>query len=143
MLIPQFKFKRKTKSRPQPSKPNEARKEVIVPAKSSVINHHIGLRVLHEPNTGTASNIVNIVFVHGLGGSATETWTHAASKTFWPSLLHDDRRFANARISTFGYDANFQKIFAPKCMLGISDFATQLLDGLDLHYEEYNDVSMI
>ena len=83
---------------------------------------------------------VYVVFVHGLGGSATETWTHYPSNTFWPTLLHEDDRFANIRVSTFGYDANFGNIFAPKNALDISDFAKQLLDALDLHYEKYGDV---
>ena len=84
---------------------------------------------------------VNVVFVHGLGGSATETWTHYPSKTFWPTLLHEDDRFENVRVSTFGYDADFGSIFAPKNTLDISDFAKQLFDVLDLHYDKYGDVS--
>ena len=86
-------------------------------------------------------NIVTVIFVHELGGSATETWTHFPSKTFWLNLLHEDKRFVNVRISTFGYDANFKNIFAAKNVLGILDFAKQLLDVLDLHYNEYDDVS--
>ena len=86
---------------------------------------------------------VNVVFVHGLGGSARETWTHYPSNTFWPTLLHEDDGFANVRVSTFGYDAKFGNIFAPKNTLDISDFAKQLLDGLDLHYETYGDVSFL
>ena len=91
----------------------------------------------------TNATTVNVVFVHGLGGSATETWTHCPSNTFWPTLLYEDDRFANTRISTFGYDANFRNIFAPKNTLDISDFAKQLLDALDLHYDKYGDVSTL
>jgi hypothetical protein len=97
----------------------------------------IGLQVLHEPNTAT--NIVSIIFVHGLGGSARETWTHHPSKVFWPSLLHEDDRFANVRISTFGYVADFN-IFDAKNVLGIQDFSKQLLDCLDLYYDKDDDV---
>ena len=95
---------------------------------------------MHEPKTET--KIVNIVFVHGLGGAARETWTHQPSNTFWPSLLPEDDRFANARISTFGYDADFKNIFAAKNVLDISDFSKQLLDALDLHYDKYGDVNL-
>ena len=63
------------------------------------------------------------------------------SNTFWPTLLHEDDGFSNVGISIFGYDANFKNIFAPKNTLDISDFAKQLLDALDLHYEKYGDVS--
>ena len=100
----------------------------------------LGLTVLHEPKVGV--KIVNIVFVHGLGGSARETWTHHSPNVFWPSLLHEDNRFCNARISSFGYDANFKNIFAAKNVLDISDFSKQLLDSLDLHYDTYNEASV-
>jgi hypothetical protein len=83
---------------------------------------------------------VELIFVHGLGGSAKDTWTHAESKGFWPSWLHDDNRFDNVRISTFGYDANFKNVFAPQNALGITDFAKQLLDSLDVHFHKYGDV---
>jgi hypothetical protein len=57
---------------------------------------------LHRTNhTGATS----IVFVHGLTGNRETTWTHKQSKTFWPQTLlaHD---LPNARILTFGYDAD-------------------------------------
>jgi hypothetical protein len=110
---------------------------------STSSEHPIGLRVLHEPRETVNVNVVNIVLVHGLGGSARETWTHSPSNTFWPSLLHEDDGFTNVRVSTFGYDANFKNIFAPRNTLDISDFAQQLLDALDLHYEKYGDVSTL
>jgi hypothetical protein len=108
---------------------------------SSSSSGRLGLRLLHEPRA-EATTVVNIIFVHGLGGSPISTWTSTtASKTFWPTLLHEDDRLANARISTFGYDADFKNILAAKNSLGIADFADQLLDGLDSHYEKYGDVS--
>jgi len=65
-------------------------------------------------------------------------------------LLHEDDGFANVRVltlgvrvSTFGYDANFGNIFAPKNTLDISDFAKQLLDARDLHYSKYGNVSTL
>jgi hypothetical protein len=124
-------FKRKPPTNSEDSQPTE----------TSSAESLIGLRVLHEPKT--ESNIVSIVSVHGLGGSAIETWTHYPSEIFWPNLLHEDDRFANVRISTFGYDADFKNIFAVKNILGIQDFAKQLLDGLDTHYEEFGDVSIV
>jgi hypothetical protein len=110
---------------------------------STSSGHPIGLRVLHEPREVTNVTTVNVVFVHGLGGSATETWTHYPSNTFWPTLLHENDGFANIRVLTFGYDANFRNIFALKNTLDISDFAKQLLDALDLHYDKYGDVSTL
>ncbi|KAJ9656084.1 hypothetical protein H2201_008656 [Coniosporium apollinis] len=60
-----------------------------------------GLRTLSEPDEA----VVDIVFVHGLTGNRETTWTHKESKTFWPQTLlaHD---LPNARILTFGYDAD-------------------------------------
>jgi hypothetical protein len=101
----------------------------------------LGLQVLHQPRHPGAATIA-IIFVHGLGGSATGTWTwtDTASKSFWPTFLHEDDNLANARISTFGYDADYKNILAAKNALGIADFAGQLLDSLDTHYGKYGNV---
>ena len=101
----------------------------------------VGLQVLYEPKTqSTNVQTVNLIFVHGLGGSLKDTWTHS-SGTFWPALLHEDDRFANVRICAFGYDANFKDILAAKNVLGIRDFAKQLLNAFDLHCDNYGDVT--
>ena len=47
--------------------------------------------------------IVDICFVHGLGGNRTSTWTGSDGKP-WPKTLLP-RRVHNGRILTFGYDA--------------------------------------
>lgn len=139
ILILKNFFKRKPPTNSETSQSSDAIRRPAVPGAPSP-GRLIGLHVLHESKTGTG--IVNIVFVHGLGGSATETWTHEPSKIFWPTLLHEDDRFANIRISTFGYDADFNNVFAAKNVLGIPDFAKQLLDDLDLHYDKYGDVNV-
>jgi hypothetical protein len=84
--------------------------------------------------------VVDIIFIHGLGGGSRDTWTHPGTGAFWPDFLYEDDKFANARISTFGYDSNFVNIFLPNNVLDISAFAKQLLDDLDLHYEKYGEV---
>jgi hypothetical protein len=53
--------------------------------------------------------------------------------------LHENG-LENIRILSFGYDANWGNIMAPKNALGIADFAIQLLDALDLHYTQRGDV---
>jgi len=116
----------------------------------SPVDRLFGLRVLHEPRTTVTgetqtspslnTKTVELIFVHGLGGSAKETWTHPDSNGFWPDWLHDDNRFSNVRISTFCYNANFKNVLAPQNALGIADFAKQLLDSLDLHFNKYRDV---
>ena len=101
-----------------------------------------GLRVLHQPQilVPEETKAVDLIFVHGLGGSAKETWTHANTNGFWPSWLHEDTRFDYVRISTFGYNANFKNVLAPQNALGIADFAEQLLDSLDGHFHKYGNV---
>lgn len=101
-----------------------------------------GLNILHEPRTNVTKP-VNLIFVHGLGGSSVGTWTHPTTKAFWPALLREDPRFDNVRIATYGYDANYTNILGPKSILGIGDFAKQLLEHMDQHYhdENYKDVA--
>src|SRR5579859_5406214 len=87
-----------------PSQSSEPPAQVVITpesrAKSSKMP--LGLLVLHHPHIeAKTQDIVSIIFVHGLGGSATGTWIHSVSKTFWPTLLHKDDRLMNARISTF------------------------------------------
>ena len=83
----------------------------------------LGLCVLHESSSENATSIiVDIVFVYGLGGSAIETWTHA-SKIFWSMLLHQTKKFSNARILSFSYDVTYVNIFASKNAFEISNFA--------------------
>jgi hypothetical protein len=96
-----------------------------------------GLNRLEDPIPvpGDPSNdVVDIIFVHGLGGSARKTWTHAQSKQCWPLWLYRHKHIDNIRLFTFGYDATWEKIWAPRNSLGIKDFAHQLLDCLNLHY---------
>ena len=116
-----------------------------------------GLHILHEPrhtiiNTlglpasisnvsgAICSTVITIVLVHGLGGSSIKTWTHSETNSFWPTWLAEMNGFENVRITTFGYGARWSNIMASRNVLGVTDFANQLLDALDLHYTEYGNV---
>ncbi|KAH8731953.1 Alpha/Beta hydrolase protein [Phaeosphaeriaceae sp. PMI808] len=60
-----------------------------------------GLQTLSE----SVSDIIDIVFVHGLTGNRESTWTDKPTNVFWPrDLLAKD--LPKARIITFGYDAD-------------------------------------
>jgi len=83
---------------------------------------------------------VNIVFVHGLGGSALHTWTEHKSKSFWHLWLPEIDSLANARIMTFGYKSDYKRFWGVKNSLGIYDFANQLADDLSLFLEEHENV---
>ena len=71
----------------------------------------------------------SIIAVHGLGGRASDTWTHPDSRTFWLKDLLPDR-LPGVRTLTFGYNARRLKHAAD---LTFADVATQLIAGIQLH----------
>jgi hypothetical protein len=94
-----------------------------------------GIDSLHGPLNKEATGSINVVFVHGLGGAPNSTWNHALG--FWPTWLHEwlaEEGINNVRIATFGYDADYKNVLVPRTVLGIADFAQQLLDGMGLYY---------
>jgi hypothetical protein len=72
---------------------------------------------------------ISIVAVHGLGGHAINTWTHASTGKLW---LRDFLPLAipNARIMSFGYDS---KVVGSRSILGMMENANSLLTHLSLH----------
>lgn len=100
-----------------------------------------GLRVLKEPTANSSNSpLIDIVFVHGLGGSSIGTWKHPKSGWVWPPELVREKHFRNLRISSFGYNANWENVLGTRNVLDIAGFATQLLDSLDAHYDKRGDV---
>ena len=98
-----------------------------------------GLFTLVEPPQSSAPAL-NVIFVHGLGGSAYGTWTHELTKSFWPPWLSKLNGLENARIMTFGYDSSWNKIWTASNILDIPDFARQLVNELWLLYGNHGDV---
>ena len=67
----------------------------------------------------------DIVFVHGLGGTAKKTWSwNKEEDLFWPGWLADEDGLSSYRIFTFGYNSNFK---GAGTNLNINDFAKDLL----------------
>ncbi len=71
--------------------------------------------------------VVDVVFVHGLGGDKLSTWqSTASSDSFWPAWLGDD--LPDVAVYSLGYDAS------PLAWLGnampLSDRATNMLASL-------------
>lgn len=99
----------------------------------------LGLTVVHDPDSDPT---VNIIFVHGLGGTSRKTWSRNRDvRLFWPGeWLPRENGLDRARILSFGYNAHFS---APgqQNMLNIGDFATDLLFnmkfGIDKKGQEY------
>ncbi|KAI9715530.1 MAG: hypothetical protein M1828_000782 [Chrysothrix sp. TS-e1954] len=98
----------------------------------------LGLQVLHNPGP---SHKVDIVFVHGLGGTSRLSWSKNRDlHLFWPlTFLPLEPGISQGRILTFGYNASFVK--TAKNSTTVLDFAKDLL--FDLKYavdEEKNDL---
>lgn len=85
----------------------------------------LGLTVLYEPEVSPS---LDIIFVHGLGGTSRATWAHERNpQYFWPEKwLPLEPEIRMARILSFGYNANWQST-GPAPITGISDFAKELL----------------
>ncbi|KLU86620.1 NACHT and WD domain-containing protein [Magnaporthiopsis poae ATCC 64411] len=82
----------------------------------------LGLQLVHKLDGAVG----DIVFVHGLGGSAWRTWSwNRDTALFWPEwLAEEDDVLATFRVWTFGYNASFR---GAATNLTILDFAKDLL----------------
>ncbi|KAL8880339.1 MAG: hypothetical protein Q9198_002234 [Flavoplaca austrocitrina] len=82
---------------------------------------HLGLHLVRHIQDA----VCDIIFVHGLGGSATKTWSWKRDTAqFWPDWLSDDEQLYNMRVFTFGYNSIFR---GNATNLNITDFAKDLL----------------
>ncbi|KAH8882541.1 hypothetical protein GQ53DRAFT_733723 [Thozetella sp. PMI_491] len=77
----------------------------------------------------TRLNYRSIVFVHGLTGNRESTWTDNESNIFWPvAFLSKD--ISQARILSFGYDADFAHFLAATSTNRIGEHANNLANEL-------------
>lgn len=69
---------------------------------------------------------IDIVAVHGLGGSAHRTWINSAAQTLW---LRDflQRDFPRSRIMSYGYDA---EVAISNRTLDLSSLASDMLENI-------------
>ncbi|KAH0556465.1 hypothetical protein GP486_005630 [Trichoglossum hirsutum] len=87
----------------------------------------LGLNLLFAP----PEPLVDLIFVHGLGGGSRKTWSKTSSIShFWPrEWLPKDPDFEHVRIHSFGYDANWGD--NKSSGLNIYDFGKSLLGEID------------
>ena len=85
----------------------------------------LGLNTLYQPS---CSAVVDLIFVHGLGGGSRSTWTKSGDPTlYWPKTwLPNDNGFRDVRTHSFGYNSNWEK----ESSLNIHDFAKSLLGSI-------------
>jgi hypothetical protein len=107
---------------------------------SSDLPDPLGLHILHNPEAGRK---VDIIFVHGLGGTSRLTWSKNKDlDLFWPQkFLPFEPDICQGRIMTFGYNSSFFKANA-RSSATVLDFAKDLLYdlkyGKDEHREDLN-----
>jgi pimeloyl-ACP methyl ester carboxylesterase len=81
----------------------------------------LGLQLLYDRAEPTG----DIIFVHGLGGTAMRTWSwNRDISYFWPVWLAEDPDLSSFRIFSFGYNSNFK---GAGTNLNTIDFAKDLL----------------
>ncbi len=121
-----------------PFNSNNLPQQTASPNEPSIIQKgdNLGIQVLYEPSDGSPA-IVDIVFVHGLTGNAYNTWLDEDRRIHWPSqLLKED--IPDARILSFGYDADVVHWFSAASVNRISNHAEALLGALTRRRERTN-----
>ena len=84
-----------------------------------------GLNTLFNPSEDA---IVDLIFVHGLGGGSRSTWSKSPDpEMYWPQKwLPREEGFEGVRIHSFGYNSNW----TTGSSLNIHDFAKAFLGCL-------------
>ena len=103
---------------------------------SNVDSGPLGLNVVYCPKDG---HKVDVVFIHGLGGTSRWTWSKFRDPAlFWPAeFLPLEPDVGQARLLTFGYDANI--IRSGSAGISILDFAKDLLFDLKYATDDENE----
>ncbi|KAL4783349.1 hypothetical protein BJX76DRAFT_330123 [Aspergillus varians] len=87
--------------------------------------HTNGLRLLYTHPTAS----VDFILVHGLTGRPFESWADEKAGVYWPvHLLPKD--FPEARVLSFGYDADVARFLAPVGQCNLREHATSLLNDI-------------
>lgn len=102
-------------------------------AEDSLIGDDQGLKLLSLGEVDGVPPVGTLIFIHGLGGHFTRTWSHERdSELFWPKVwLPTTDGLRAVRIMSFGFDA---RVFRFTPSLGcVSDFARTLLLNIKVY----------
>lgn len=94
------------------------------------------------PSKPQRLRLYSIILIHGLHGNETRTWTYGSGhkSVFWPQdLLPADT--GEARILSFGYDANIAHIWARPSENRLDSYSDDLLQQLDNNRHKIGAVS--
>jgi hypothetical protein len=86
----------------------------------------------------TATYNADIIAIHGLGGTAYKTWTHANGKLWLRDFAPNE--FPGSRIYTFGYDSGYA---FSKGAGTLTDFASSLLTAIQMERTTPEEVFLI
>ncbi|RPB28591.1 hypothetical protein L211DRAFT_396459 [Terfezia boudieri ATCC MYA-4762] len=109
-------------------------------SKQKLLENPWGISTVYTP---PGRHKVDIFFTHGLGGGSRKTWAHDPCdySTFWPGeWLPQEEGFKDARIHTFGYNANFQTGVTEYAIL---DFAREFIQELWISPLNFGNVPII
>ncbi len=91
-----------------------------------------GLNLIYSPPADQTA-VANVVLIHGLFGHPWKTWADESVKTaekpFWPKTFLP-AAIPNARIYTFGYDADVSRFMSAAGLNTVSQHGTNLLSNL-------------
>ena len=107
--------------------PSDTRASEFAQAQDTQAGEDHGLKLLSLGQVDGVPPVGTLIFIHGLGGHFTRTWSHERDADFfWPKIwLPTADGLRAVRIMSFGYDA---AIFRCTPSLGcVSDFARTLL----------------
>ena len=120
---------RSGQSSPLPASPSVVPNGLAEKPSQDKSSDPLGLTLIYEPKSSPS---IDIIFVHGLGGTSRQTWFRNKNPDlFWPhKWLPIEPEIQTARILSFGYNANFSTT-GPPSLASISDFAKDLLYGMN------------
>lgn len=105
----------------------------LVPVNTSSVSNPLGLTLVYT----SQDPILDLIFVHGLGGTSKGTWSWERDPTnFWPLWLGADTELSRSRVFTFGYNAAFTGQYTSSSIL---DFAKDLLFRMKTYSGEYQE----